>query len=393
VNAKGPPERAFLCRASERTRTADPFITSEVLYQLSYGGPRVVRDEREREEYRPGRDPVRSSESGAPSRFAPRATSLRPMAWSTSDIPQLDGRRAVVTGANGGLGLQTVLELARNGAHVTLAVRDVSKGARAVERITREVPGASLAVETLDLSKLASVRAFAAREATEGKALDLLVNNAGIMATPPRVTADEFELQFGTNHLGHFALTGLLFPLLKAADAPRVVTVSSIMHKVGSIDFDDLNWRQSYGPWRAYGRSKLSNLLFARELQARVDTAGIPLRSLSSHPGYSSTHLQTSGPGMSGGIPGKLNAWGGRLGNALIATKDSYGAQPSLYAATHPEVPGGSFVGPTRLLQTRGPVGPVPSNAAGRDMAVASRLFDVSEELTGVSFGLAPAAA
>ncbi|WP_026911089.1 oxidoreductase [Patulibacter minatonensis] len=314
------------------------------------------------------------------------------MSWSTSDIPQLDGRRAVVTGANGGLGLQTAQELARRGAHVTLAVRDVSKGAKAVDRISKEVPGASLAVETLDLSKLASVRAFAAREISGGAPLDLLVNNAGIMATPPRVTEDGFELQFGTNHLGHFALTGLLLPLLQAADAPRVVTVSSVMHKVGTIDFDDLNWQRSYGPWRAYGRSKLSNLLFARELQARADAAGVPLRSLSSHPGYSSTHLQTSGPGMSGGILGRLNAWGGRVGNALIATKDSYGAQPSLYAATHPEVPGGAFVGPTRLMQTRGPIGPVPSNASGRDMAVASRLFDVSEELTGVSFDLQPAA-
>ncbi|CAB4902094.1 unannotated protein [freshwater metagenome] len=312
------------------------------------------------------------------------------MAWSTSDIPQLDGRRAIVTGANGGLGLQTALELARRGAHVTLAVRDTGKGAEAVRRIEREVPGASLGVETLDLADQSSVQAFAEREDAEGHPLDLLVNNAGIMATPPRVTVDGFELQFGTNHLGHFALTGLLLDRLKAADAPRVVTISSVMHKVGSIDFDDLNWQHSYGPWKAYGRSKLSNLLFARELQARVDAAGVPLRSLSAHPGYSSTHLQTTGPGLSGGVLGTLNAWGGRIGNALIATKDSYGAQPTLYAATHPEVPGGSFVGPTRLGQTRGPIGTVQSNARGRDMAVASRLWDVSEELTGVSYGLAP---
>jgi NAD(P)-dependent dehydrogenase (short-subunit alcohol dehydrogenase family) len=165
------------------------------------------------------------------------------------------------------------------------------------------------------------------------------------------------------------------------------------MHKVGTINFEDLNHQRSYGPWRAYGQSKLANLLFARELQARADAAGVPLRSLSAHPGYSSTHLQTSGPGMSGGLIGRLNAGFGRVGNALIATKDSYGAQPTLYAATHPEVPGGSFVGPTRLAQTRGPIAPVKSNAQGRDMAVARRLFDVSEELTGVSFGLAPAAA
>lgn len=315
------------------------------------------------------------------------------MAWSTSDIPQLDGRRAIVTGANGGLGLQTALELARRGAEVTLAVRDTAKGEAAADRIRGQVPGAALQVEALDLADRSSVHAFADREDAAGRPLDLLINNAGIMATPPRVTADGFELQFGTNHLGHFALTGRLLDRLKAADAPRVVTISSVMHKVGTINFEDLNWQRSYGPWRAYGQSKLANLLFARELQARVDAAGVPLRSLSAHPGYSSTHLQSTGPGMSGGVLGTLNALGGKVGNVLIATKDSYGAQPTLYAATLPEVPGGAFVGPTRLAQTRGPIGVVKSNAQGRDMAVARRLFDVSEELTGVSFGLAPVAA
>jgi NAD(P)-dependent dehydrogenase (short-subunit alcohol dehydrogenase family) len=314
------------------------------------------------------------------------------MSWSPSDIPALDGRRAIVTGANGGLGLQTVLELARHGAAVTLAVRDTDRGTTAAARISSEVPGAALRVEPLDLADQASIRAFAAREDAAGEPLDLLINNAGIMATPPRLTADGFELQFGTNHLGHFALTGLLLGRLKAAPAPRVVTVSSQAHRLGSIDFDDLNWERSYGPWKAYGRSKLSNLLFARELQARADAAGLPLRSLAAHPGYSSTHLQTTGPGMSGGLLGAANAWAGRIGNVLIATKDSYGAQPTLYAATHPEVPGGAFVGPTRLGQTRGAIGVVRPNAAAQDSAVASRLWDVSEELTGVSFGLAAVA-
>jgi NAD(P)-dependent dehydrogenase (short-subunit alcohol dehydrogenase family) len=315
------------------------------------------------------------------------------MAWSTSDIPQLDGRRAIVTGANGGLGLQTALELARRGAEITLAVRDTGKGDAAAERIRREVPAATLHVEALDLADQSSIAAFAEREDAAGRPLDLLINNAGIMATPPRVTPDGFELQFGTNHLGHFALTGRLLDRLKAADAPRVVTVSSQAHRLGTIDFDDLNWQRSYGPWRAYGRSKLSNLLFTRELQARADAAGLPLRSVAAHPGYSSTHLQTTGPGLSGGLVGSLNAWAGRIGNVLIATKDSYGAQPTLYAATHPEVPGGAFVGPTRLGQTRGPISTVPSNGRARDMAVASRLFDVSEELTGVRFDLAPVVA
>jgi len=321
------------------------------------------------------------------------------MPWSTSEIPSLDGTRAVVTGGNGGLGLQTALELARKGAAVTIAVRNPDKGAEAVDRIRREVPDARLQLAPLDLADLSSVRAFAAAEEAAGLPLDLLVNNAGVMATPPRQTADGFELQLGTNHLGHFALTGLLLDRLKAAPTPRVVTVSSLAHRVGSIDFDDLNWQRSYGPWKAYGRAKLANLLFARELQARADAAGLPLRSVAAHPGYSSTGLQTTGPGMSGGVLGRLNALVGSVGNVVVGTSDRYGAGATLYAATHPEVAGGGFVGPTRVSQTRGAIGPVPSSAAGRDMAVARRLFDVSEELTGVSFGLpaasgaAPAAA
>jgi NAD(P)-dependent dehydrogenase (short-subunit alcohol dehydrogenase family) len=315
------------------------------------------------------------------------------MSWSLADIPAQDGRRVVVTGANGGLGLQTAKELARRGASVVLAVRDTARGAKAVDVIRREVPDARLEVAALDLADLSSVRAFAAAQEAAGEPLDLLINNAGVMATPPRTTADGFELQLGTNHLGHFALTGLLLDRLRAAPAPRVVTVSSQAHRLGSIDFDDLNWQRSYGPWKAYGRAKLSNLLFARELQARADAAGLPLRSLAAHPGYSSTGLQITGPGMSGGLVGRLNALGGRVGNLLIGTSDAYGALPTLRAATDPEMPGGGFVGPRRLGQTRGAIGLVSSTAAGRDMDVARRLFDVSEELTGVDFGLPAAAA
>lgn len=312
------------------------------------------------------------------------------MGWSAADIGDLRGRRAVVTGANSGLGLQTATELARAGADVTLACRSAERAERAVATIRDTVPDALLHVESLDLSDLSSVRACAERIAADGQPLDILINNAGVMATPERQTADGFELQLGTNHLGHFAFTGLLLDVLRAAPAPRVVTVSSAMHRVGSIDFDNLMWEHGYGPWKAYGRSKLANLLFARELQVRVDAAGIPLRSYAAHPGYSATALQTTGPGMGGGVKGRLNALGGRIGNVLISTPDAYGALPSLYAATDPEVPGGSFVGPTRLFQTRGAVGTVPSTRAGRDMAVAARLFDVSEDLTGVRFG-APA--
>nr|MBF6620797.1 SDR family NAD(P)-dependent oxidoreductase [Patulibacter sp.] len=229
------------------------------------------------------------------------------MGWSATDIDDLRGRRAVVTGANSGLGLQTATELARAGADVTLACRSAERAERAVATIRDAVPGALLHVEALDLSDLASVRACAERITANGQPLDILINNAGVMATPQRRTADGFELQLGTNHLGHFAFTGLLLDALRAAPAPRVVTVSSAMHRVGSIDFDDLQWERSYGPWKAYGRSKLANLLFARELQVRVDAAGIPLRSYAAHPGYSATALQTTGPGMGGGVMARLN--------------------------------------------------------------------------------------
>jgi NAD(P)-dependent dehydrogenase (short-subunit alcohol dehydrogenase family) len=315
------------------------------------------------------------------------------MGWSAADVGDLRGRRAVVTGANSGLGLQTALELARAGADVTLACRVVERAERAVATIRGAVPDALLRVERLDLSDLASVRACAERIVAHGQPLDILINNAGVMATPPRKTADGFELQLGTNHLGHFAFTGLLLDVLRAAPVPRVVTVSSAMHRIGTIDFDDLQWRQGYGAWKAYGRSKLANLLFARELQVRVDAAGIPLRSYAAHPGYSATALQTTGPGMGGGVMGRLNTLGGRLGNVLISTPDAYGALPTLFAATDTEVPGGSFVGPTRLFQTRGAVGTVPSTRAGRDIGVAARLFDVSEELTGVRFATPAAVA
>ncbi len=308
------------------------------------------------------------------------------MGWSAADIGDLRGRRAVVTGANSGLGRRTAEQLARAGAEVTLACRSVERGERAAAAIRAVAPDARVAVEPLDLADLASVRACAERIAADGRPLDLLINNAGVMATPQRETADGFELQFGTNHLGHFALTGLLLGALRAAPAPRVVTVSSTMHRIGRIDFENLQWRRGYGPWKAYGRSKLANLLFARELQVRADAAGIPLRSCASHPGYSATELQTTGPSMGGGPMARLNALGGRIGNALISTSDAYGAQPSLYAATDPAIPGGSYVGPTRLFQSRGPIGVVTSSRAGRDMAVAARLFDVSEQLTGVRY-------
>ncbi|WP_320672129.1 oxidoreductase [Patulibacter defluvii] len=314
------------------------------------------------------------------------------MGWSTQQIPSLAGRRALVTGANSGLGRQTALELARAGAHVTLACRDRGRGDEAAAAIRAELPDAEVEVRPLDLAALASVRELAAALDDEGRPLDLLINNAGVMATPERRTADGFEQQLGTNHLGHFALTGLLLGRLRAAPAPRVVTVSSGLHRIGRIDLDDLNWeRRPYRRWAAYGQSKLANLLFARELQRRADAGDLPLRSAAAHPGYSATHLQTAGPGQGRGIGDRLNGLAGRIGNGLLATSDSYGAQPTLYAATHPEVSGGAYVGPTRLAQNRGPIGEVPSTRAGHDREVARALWERSQELTGVDFGL-PAA-
>ncbi len=302
-------------------------------------------------------------------------------------VPDLTGKRAVVTGASDGIGLGIATRLAAAGAEVVMPVRNPRKGEAAAARIRDQHAGARLSLAELDLSSLASVAALGKTLAAEGRPIHLLVNNAGVMTPPERqTTADGFELQFGTNHLGHFALTGLLLGALRAAPAPRVVTVSSTMHRIGRIDFENLQWRRGYGPWKAYGRSKLANLLFARELQVRADAAGIPLRSCASHPGYSATELQTTGPSMGGGPMARLNALGGRIGNALISTSDAYGAQPSLYAATDPAIPGGSYVGPTRLFQSRGPIGVVTSSRAGRDMAVAARLFDVSEQLTGVRY-------
>ncbi len=222
--------------------------------------------------------------------------------WTAADIPDLSGREAVVTGANSGLGFQTALELARHGARVVMACRDQGRGAQAVDRVRAAAPGAQVELGALDLAELASVRRFAAwyRERREREGLDLLVNNAGVMAIPHRRTADGFEMQLGTNHLGHFALTGLLLPLLTARPGARVVTVSSIAHRAGWISFGNLQRERRYERWTAYGQAKLANLLFAFELQRRADAVGVDLLSMAAHPGYAATNLQAVGPQMSG---------------------------------------------------------------------------------------------
>jgi len=298
--------------------------------------------------------------------------------WTADQIPDLSGRTAVVTGANSGLGLVTARELARAGARVVLAGRG-SKAEAARDSIAADVDGAELEPRTLDLADLASVRSFAGAVAADHPSLDLLVNNAGVMMTPRQTTKDGFELQLGTNHLGHFALTGLLVERLARGTEARVVTVSSIEHKAGEIDFDDLQSERGYSPRGAYQRSKLANVLFALELERRSLAAGLPVKSVLAHPGYSATNLQSSGPT---GIAKAAM----RVTNLLVAQSPNVGALPTLYAATAPGVEGGDFIGPDGFREFRGSPTHVEPIARGRDEQAARRLWEVSEELTGVTF-------
>jgi NAD(P)-dependent dehydrogenase (short-subunit alcohol dehydrogenase family) len=306
------------------------------------------------------------------------------MPWTASDALRQDGRTALVTGASSGLGLQTALGLARAGAHVLLGVRDAQRGDAAAARIAAAVPSARSSLLELDLADLGSVRAAAESMGARGEPLDILVLNAGVMATPHRTTADGFELQFGTNHLGHFALGAQLVPALLSATAPRVVTVSSGYHRMGRIDFDDLQAERRYRRWRAYAQSKLANLLFAFELQRRAAAADLPLRSVAAHPGWAATNLQTAGARMTGDRARELVM---RLLNRIVAQSDEMGALPILYAATE-DIPGGSYVGPSERGELRGPPTLVHPSRAATDEATAARLWAVSEELTGVRFEL-----
>ncbi|MQY07798.1 oxidoreductase [Actinomadura macrotermitis] len=298
------------------------------------------------------------------------------MGWTASDIPDLHGKRAIVTGANSGIGYHTALQLARHGAAVVLACRSAERGRHALGKMTAAVPDGDITLASLDLADLASVREFAKRHG-DGP-LDLLVNNAGVMALPHRTTADGFEMQFGTNHLGHFALTGLLLPALRSAAAPRVVTVTSMAAWMGRPRFDDPNWERGYRKWGAYGWSKLANLVFAKELDRRY--AG--LTSNAAHPGYAATNLQQAGPKMAGSaLQDRLNA----AANALVAQSAAMGALPTLYAATAPAAEGGACYGP-RLLGYRGtPAKAIMPGQAGRP-ETGRRLWTLSEDLTGVAY-------
>jgi NAD(P)-dependent dehydrogenase (short-subunit alcohol dehydrogenase family) len=305
------------------------------------------------------------------------------MSWSAADIPDLAGRTAIVTGANSGLGYETSRALAARGAHVVLACRDLLKGGVASEHIAKEHPSASVELAELDLSSLASIRSFVEGFTSRHMQLHILCNNAGVMALPYRQTADGFEMQLGTNHLGHFALTGLLLPRLLATGGARVVTVSSTMHRIGRIRFDDLHGAHRYRKWRAYGQSKLANLLFTYELAHRAARKGAGLVATAAHPGYAATNLQFAGPRMEGStLMERLSGWG----NRLIAQDAAGGALPTLYAATAPDVRGGEYFGPSGFAEISGSPKRVGSTQRSHDREVAERLWRVSEELTNVRY-------
>jgi NAD(P)-dependent dehydrogenase (short-subunit alcohol dehydrogenase family) len=301
------------------------------------------------------------------------------------DIPSLDGRTAVVTGANSGLGFHTALELARHGAAVVMACRDEGRAADALGRLRTELPAAPVTTASLDLADLSSVREFAAHYTDTHDGLDILVNNAGVMATARGLTTDGFERQIGTNHFGHFALTGLLLSSLLARAGARVVTVSSNAALMGRMAMDDLQSERRYEPWRAYCQSKLANLLFAFELGRRAEAAGRDLVSVAAHPGFAATELQ----GKTGIAAGNAFAKAGaEFFNRVFGQSAAQGALPQLYAATAPDVRAGEYFGPDQLFHQRGHPTRVSPPRAALDVDTAQRLWTVSEELTGVTYEL-----
>ena len=305
--------------------------------------------------------------------------------WHIRDIPPQQGRRVVITGATNGLGYETALAFAGTDAEVVLTGRNAAKGAAALAKIRAVHPRANIRYADLDLASLASVKAFADRFSGEQDALDLLVNNAGVMTPPTRhATVDGFELQFGTNYLGHFALTAHLLPLLRRGRQARVVNLSSLAHRLrAAIQFDDLQWQRRYHPWEAYAQSKLAMLMFAFELQRRSDSLGWGLMSNAAHPGYATTGLQSAGPGLGRTAP-SLKERLGKLIEPFAAQSAAAGALPTLFATTSPDAKPAGYYGPQGFMELKGPVGEAIIGKAARNTAVAARLWDVAEQLTGM---------
>jgi len=305
--------------------------------------------------------------------------------WCATDVPDLSGKVAIVTGANSGIGYEATKVLAAKGAHVVMACRSVDKCTLAVEKIKREVEHASLTAMKLELGDLSSVRGFASAFKEEHNSLDILCNNAAIMQAPKGVTVDGFETHLGVNHLGHFALTGLLINTILNTKNSRVVTVSSNAHKMGRFDFDDLKLDKSYGRTSAYARSKLANLLFAYDLQRKLESCGSSSISVAAHPGYAATNLQITGPGMGGG---KLLVWIYKLLNRVMAQSAEMGALPILYAATAKDVVGADYIAPGGLGEWRGYPKKSMSSNASYDKDLAKKIWEISKDLTKISYGV-----
>jgi NAD(P)-dependent dehydrogenase (short-subunit alcohol dehydrogenase family) len=302
--------------------------------------------------------------------------------FTVNDMPSQVGKRAIVTGANSGIGYETALALAHAGAEVILAVRSEQKGREALAKIRALSPQAKVRLELLDLSKLASVAEFSRRLNAEGQPLDILINNAGVMMLPQRqLTAEEFEMQLGVNYLGHFALTAQLLPLLRKAPAPRVVNLSSLMHRVGKIHFDDLQLERGYTPTKAYAQSKLAPLMFALELQRRSDASGWGLMSNAAHPGIATTELIANGQGSEGFVNKFSLGFVRVIGQSAAA-----GALPTLYAATSPRAKNAGYYGPDGFSEIKGAPAPARISARAGDVAAAARLWDVSGKLTAAKF-------
>src|ERR1700754_1473451 len=305
-------------------------------------------------------------------------------------VADLSGKLAVVTGSNSGLGLGLTTRLSAAGADVIMAIRNRAKGEAAVEQIRATVPDAKLTIKSLDLSSLASVKALGEELNAEGRPIDILINNAGIMQPPSReTTADGFELQFGSNHLGHFALTGHLLPLLRAASNPRVTSLSSLAARTGGINFDDLQWEKRYNPTRAYSQSKSANLMFALELDRRSKQAGWGILSNSAHPGLTKTNLQLSGPSQGKDAPTILERFYrvSRVVTPFAWQEIDDGILPELYAAVSPDAEGGAYYGPRGLLELAGGgVTPAKIPDRARNETDGRRLWEMSEQLTGVTY-------